>query len=169
MEYKFYKVTQGEFVDAVTKAIDDRELALKSLNDFESKVGATGTAEYNRGGIAYFTFNEEPDMKLWKKAHDGFMPRLGTKAGKELNKELCALPKVVIIQDCLDVLGLNNMMVLGENTGRGFAMHSASFCGKNKSKTYFVKVPQEKSDKNRELSPDLIECKEWEMLKFMED
>lgn len=169
MDYKFYKVTEGEFVDAVIKAIDDRALAIKALSDFEAKVGATSTAEYNRGGIAYFNFNKAPDMKMWKKAHDGFMPRLGTKEGKLLNKELCALPKVVVIQDCLKVLGLNNMMVLGSPTSRGIQMYSASFCGKVESKTYFVKVPQEKGGKNKELPPDLVECKEWEVLKFMDE
>lgn len=130
-------------------------------------MGAIGTAEYKSGGVAYFEFNTAPCMKTWKKAHEGYMPRLSTKEGKALRKELVALPKLVALDDCLDIFKLNNMMVLGKSTSRGISIHSATFCGNNESKTYFIKVPQEKGQEYKPVSSDLVECKEWEMLKFM--
>ena len=136
--------------------------------DFEKEVGASGTAEYNLGGVAYFTFTDKPCMQTWKKRHDGFMPRLGSKEGKALQKRLFALPRVGIIDDCLDAFKLNNMMVLGEATSTGVRMHGATFCGKHESKTYFIKVPQVKGQEYKPISSDMVECKEWEMLKFMD-
>ena len=108
-------------------------------------------------------------MTLWKKVSDGFLPRRGTKDGKELSARLRKLPVTINLQDCLSVFELTNMMVLGESTNRGVAMHSASFCGKHATSTYFVKVPQEKGSEYKPTSIDLVECKGWEMLKFMEE
>jgi hypothetical protein len=73
------------------------------------------------------------------------------------------------VQSALDVFSLEGLMVIGESTGRGCRMHEASFCGQNNNKTYFVKVPQCKEQPYTPTSNDLVECKEWEMLKFMED
>ena len=169
MEYKFYKVTEGAFIERVTNAIADRENAIKQLQEFKKESGASGIAEYQSGGVAYFEFDEKPCMKLWKKDLKGFMPRRGTKEGKLLSEKLRSLPSVKNIQDSLDVLKLDNMMVFGESTGRGVRLHSASFCGKQDKKTYFIKVPQEKGQEYIPASSDLVECKEWEVLKFMDE
>ena len=169
MKFKYYKVTSGAFIDRVAQAVVERDNAIKQLSMFEKEVGANGVAKYSAGGIAYFTFDEKPCMTLWKKVLDGFMPRRGTKDGKLLSEKLRTLPCIENIQDCLDTLKLNNLMVLGESTPRGVRMHGASFCGKHGRKTYFIKVPQEKGNEYTPVSTDLVECKEWEMMKFMDE
>lgn len=169
MEHKYYKVTTGPFIEAVAQAVEDNEKATKAIHKFVDKVGAKEVAKYDTGKVAYFSFETPPDKSLWKVALHGHMPRMGTKVGKALASELDSLPKFNDLQALLKMFGLHKMMVLGEATNRGVRMHSAHFCGKHDSQTYFIKVPQEKGNEYKPTSPDLIECKEWEMLKFMDE
>ena len=46
------------------------------------------------GGISCVHFENKPDSKLWKKKEDGYMPKLNSKAGKELQKKIDNLTSV---------------------------------------------------------------------------
>mgnify|MGYP006444623869 CR=1 FL=1 len=82
---KFKKVEEK-----ASKAFEDQKLLADELGFKSWREGYWQAF----GGISCVHFDNEPDAKLWKKNLDGYLPKLNTKAGKELQKKFDDLTSV---------------------------------------------------------------------------
>ena len=169
MNYKYYKITGGKFVERYEEIVNQRAESIRALNELCSEVGAESASEFSRGGLAFFNFSKEPDRKIWKCALNGYMPKVSTKEGKAISKKISSMPEIISTDDALECIGLKGLRVFGESTGMGVRVHSATFCGKLPERTFFIKVPQCEENPYVPKDKDMVECKEWEMLKFMDE
>ncbi len=168
VKFKYFQITEKATLDQIEnclKSVDAREVEIKELI---KAFNAKDCLQYNRGGIAGFSFEYEslPDMTEWKKVKHGYLPR----AKSEGNKKLKALTESRDWRESIKVYGLGGEMIIGEMapSGRGFLMHSSSISGDRKHNFYAVKVPYQDSF-DKELDPSLVEIKEWEYMKKMEE
>lgn len=167
VEFKFFKIVcadaMAELQNIRERKQDRQDAILKLVEEFEAKYAR----EYSRGGIAYFAFPEghTVDRKVWKKAHDGFFPKART---AELEK-VRGLPKCELFESVLGRWGLGGEMVLGSPTraGGGFPMHSSHIQGDFDKQFFYIKVPY--TGEYRFKHEGLIEIKEWEALKGMDE
>jgi hypothetical protein len=169
MEYKFYKVTSGKFIERLKEIGNQRKIAIDKLNSLCDEVGAESASEYNGGGLACFNFAKTPDKSIWKPCSTGWMPKLSTKEGKLIAKKVKDLGKIPSQQMALDVFDLVGYRVFGDNTASGIEVGRAVFCGHMKYETFFIKVPQDKESPYIPTCDSMVECKELEMLKFMDE
>lgn len=167
MDYKFYKTTDLEFIGKLQRMRDHQIAYMENINKVASQVGAYDCLHYRSGGIACFKFKQEPDRKVWKKSHDGFLPKVSNKYGKEIDEQIRAVKQPKPLDDALKEYKFP-MLVMGEATARGVMMHDSTLFGKFDKKTFFVRVP---TSKNCDFKPPEIftEVKEWEALKFMDE
>jgi hypothetical protein len=165
MKFKYFKITENT-------ALDDIELALKSSEARDSatkilaeKLGAYNCLQYTEGSIAAFKFISTPDKAVWKRVKHGFLPKVKT----DEYKMLADLPKQIDYREIIKRYGFGGEMLIGEHVeGRGFKMHSSYIKGNRKSGFYAIVAPyDEKFD--REVHNSLLELKEWEVLKAIEE
>lgn len=168
MEYKFYRITEGVFMDRAKGIRDGRDIAIKAILSLCEELGAKHAAEYSRGGIAHFEFGSRPDKSIWKVSGGGYMPKVSTKGGKEIQAKIKAIPKFEHFDCALDVIKLDGMRVFGENAPRGMRIHRATWCGRLDESVLFIRVPQHEESPYVPADGSMVECKEWEMLKFMD-
>jgi hypothetical protein len=166
MKFKYFKITEQSALDDIELAlqsIEERDLAVKSLAD---KLGAYDCLQYTHGGIAAFKFYSTPDKLVWKKVKHGFLPRSKT----EEYKILSGLPSLLEWQDVIKRYGFGNEMIIGErsSSGTGIRMHSSSLKGNRKSSFYAIVVPYS-ADFEKEVHQSLVELKEWEVLKAIDE
>lgn len=167
VNWKYFEITKKESFEFIESALDSRNASIDAANDFCKKVGAVDVFQYNTGAIAAISFygsKTEIDMKVWKKVKDGHMPRAKT----ELAKEMQNLPKIINANDVCRDYGFGGEMVLGGKGVRGFKMHSSYIKGVRKSNKWFICVPYN-DDFNKAVDGSLIERKEWEVLKSMDE
>lgn len=164
MKNKYFKITEQSALDEIEDCLvsieNKKKFLVKLVNDF----GASEALQYSGGGVAAFTFDSMPDRKIWKKVKHGFLPKVKTKE----NKLLCESPKVKNYEDVIKKYNFGGEMIIGENTGRGFAMHSSYVKGNRISGEYFIVAPFE-GGFDREVHESLLEVKEWEVMKAIEE
>ena len=166
MKFKYFKITEQSALDDIELAIQSieaRDLAVKNL---AKKLGAEDCLQFNGGEIAAFTFYVWPDKSIWKSVKHGFLPKVKTEEGKMV----AALPKILDWQDVIKRYGFGHEMILGEPSAnrRGFPMHSSSLKGNRESSFYAIKAPYT-DEFDRELHVSLLELKEWEVLKAIDE
>lgn len=167
MEFKFYKTTSNEFIGKLQAIREARKAHLDHIQTIADEVGAYEWRRYEDGSVACFCFRSEPDRAVWKLSHDGYMPKKGCKAGKELRKRMSELSPGGEFKDVLCEYKFP-MMVLGEATNQGVRVHNSALTGNFDKGSFFVKVPKENGCKFT--PPDFFtEVKEWEMLKLMDE
>lgn len=166
MNFKYFQITEKETLDHIESCLVSIEVRGAAVKALSKKLGAYDCLQWNNGGIAAFCFSDRPDKAIWKSVKHGFMPKAKT---DEL-RLLADIPKAVDYRDIIKKYGFGGEMIIGEPTGsgRGFPMHSSSIRGSRKTGFYAIKVPyQDEFDK--EVHESLLEIKEWEMLKGMEE
>jgi len=164
MLHKYFKINCKNALDEIESCllfITTRDSALKDLAD---KFGAKDCLQFNGGGVAAFSFNVTPDRSVWKKVKHGYMPKVKTNENRELND----IPPSKNHNGIIRKFGFGDEMLEGENTGRGFRIHSSYLKGNRKTNDYFIIVPyQDTFDK--EANNDLTEVKKWEMIKALDE
>jgi len=113
---RFFKVTDGPFVDAMNEIRAQNEENYQQAQSLCEKHGGKSVIYWNRGGIAAFVFDEDPgrDWKLIRrKALDEIegikvLPKKSCKKGNEVSKELDAIPKHRDLSEALAAIGLPN-------------------------------------------------------------
>ena len=166
MKFKYFKITEKTALDAIELAIQSievRDLAVKKLAE---ELGAHDCLQFSGGSIAAFKFYSKPDKAIWEKAKHGFLPKVKTDECKMMR----ALPKQLDYRDVIKQYGFGNEMIIGERapTGTAFRMHSSHIKGNRKSAFYAIVVPYTE-DFDREVHASLLELKEWEVLKAIEE
>lgn len=164
MKNKYFKITEKSTLDEIESCLVSSENKKKFLDKLTDDFGASYCLQYNGGDVAAFKFDKMPDRKVWKKVKHGFLPKVKTKE----NKLLCESPKVTSYKDVIRKYKFGDEMIIGEHTGRGFAMHSSYIKGNRKSGEYFIVAPF-KGEFDREVHESLLEVKEWEMMKAIEE
>lgn len=194
---RFFKVTDGPFVDAMNEIRAQNEENYQQAQSLCEKHGGKSVIYWNRGGIAAFVFDEDPgrDWKLIRRKAlaeiEGVkvLPKKSCKKGKEVSKELDAIPKHRDLSEALAAIGLPNNYPLIFMCREGKAL-SAYYCGSHSEKIYFISVPWKevsneeleayKKDSNSydselkfltEWNPheSMEEVKEWEVDKYMDE
>ena len=166
MKFKYFKITEQSALDDIELAIQSieaRDLAVKNL---AKKLGAEDCLQFNGGEIAAFTFYVWPDKSIWKSVKHGFLPKVKTEEGRMV----AALPKILDWQDVIKRYGFGSEMIIGERSanGTGFRMWSSSLKGNRHSSFYAIKAPYT-DEFEREVHDSLIEIKEWEVLKAIDE
>lgn len=156
--YKFFQITDAldlKFIqDAHQSEIDYQQKVLDMAQDF----GAVRAFFYNRSKeVAYFIFNNTPDRDIWKKANNGFLPKVSTEPAKLLRD--LALPTKP--EDVFERYGLANHSVL-----LGLAEYYTYLDGVNDG-PMFLAVPYE-GEWTFDLPKSLREVKEWQMMKAID-
>lgn len=165
VKFKYFKITEQATLDHIEECLVSMSTRENALAVIAKEFGALECLCYNNGGIAAFKFeySKQPDRKIWKKVKHGFMPKVKTNE----NKKLIAIPKSVDYRDIIKKYGLGNEMLIGENTGSGFRMHSSFIKGSRKTGFYAITVPYH-DEFDKKLDNSLVEIKEWELLKGMD-
>lgn len=189
MYRRYFKVVSGPFVDEVLKIREHQIEAHKKFQELAVSIGAEGCAIYDKGGLAGFVFESEPDMKIYRSKANYYLPRKNVAEGKAIWKLIDALPKCRSLNNALRLVGLppDFPCIFGE--GKAFY---CVFCGRYDEKVFFINIPWKDVDpeemaqylKDREAGKrccseldylqyvpheSMVEVKEWEMLKYMDE
>ena len=167
VNWKYFQITNLDHIKFIKECLESRDKAIDAAIALRDKVGAKEVYQYNTGAVAAFCFygsKVEIDMTIWKKVKDGHMPRAKT----DLAKEVKDLPRIENANEVCKFYGFGGEMVLGEQTGRGFKMHSSYIRGIKDSDLWCMSVPYTGEFK-KEVDRSLIELKEWEMLKMIDE
>ena len=153
---RYFKVTDGPFVEAMVEIRKQNEVNCKQAQALCEKYGGKSVIHWIQGGIAAFVFDKDPGRD-WKiisnKSLDEIkgvkaLPRKSSKKGKEINKELDAIPKHRGLSEALCAIGLppDSPLIFMENKAL-----IAYWNGSYKEKTFFIAVPwREVSDEKLE-------------------
>jgi hypothetical protein len=166
MKFKYFQITEKETLDYIEQCLVSIEVRNAAVKTLAKKLDAYDCLQWNSGGIAAFCFISRPDKTVWKSVKHGFMPKAKTDELKLVGD----IPKAIDYRDIIKKYGFGGEMIMGdpERAGGGFPMHSSYIKGSRKTGFYAVKVPyQDEFDK--EVHDSLIEIKEWEMLKGIEE
>lgn len=90
------------------------------------------------GGFSCLMFKENQNDKIWKKQEDGWMPKLNTKEGKEIQAKLDACPKVGIeeLNKCVGFDGAPFNTI-------GFDWSNKKYFGFTVNEKWKVKIPKD--------------------------
>ena len=166
MKFKYFKITEKQAIDDIELAIQSIEVRDVAVKELSEKVGAYNCLQFSEGSIAGFKFNSNPDKAIWKKVKHGFLPKVKTAE----YRIMAELPKKLDYRDIIKQYGFGGERMIGERVpnGTAFRMHSSYIKGNRKSAFYAIVVPYEE-EFNREVHPTLLELKEWEVLKAIEE
>ena len=165
VKFKYFKITEQSTLDHIEECLVSVGVRVEATDALKLEVGAYECRSYSSGEIAYFAFNSQPDRKVWKKVKGGFMPKAKTKE----NNLILDLPKSIDYRDITKKYNLGGEMMLGDQApSGGFRMHSSYIRGSRKSGFYAIVVPYQK-DFDRDIDDSLVEIKEWELLKEIEE
>ena len=169
---RFFKI-EGQHSELIERYFKLRDSAIDKLSAFSVR-HAIRDVYYSGTHVSFVTFNGSPDMAVWKKASDGFMPRAKQKA---LCSEIVDIKRPcsrgLVIKE---IFGSQMQFIL---TGKpkpkgGIPMYSAEFYGTKNG--YFIQLPwtDEKPDRyssylNKPIPNGLTEVKEWEVLKSIDE
>lgn len=168
MEYKFYRVTEGPMIERLAEIKAMRDESSKKLNELAGTYDATEILTFTSGSVAAFVFDNKPDLAVWKKVQHGWLPKVSTKQGKIIGKNVKACGERPSFKDALKVYGIKNMMILGTASSRGMPMHTAQLVGHFDDMVFFVKVPYTDGEPYVCKFDTMVEVKEWEMLKHID-
>lgn len=192
MYFRFFRVTEGELLDELSRLTDERNRAAEEALKLSRKLGATNFHVWSRGGLAGFVFEKEPDQKAWCRADRKtglYWPRKNTVEGKAIWKEIKGLPPIPNVQKALAIVGLDYSFPVICDDRNGYSPVAWGWVDKG---VVFVKVPWRDIDpaemeeykaaraKGTRMSCMLdhllweppsymVEIKEWEMLKETEE
>lgn len=91
------------------------------------------------GGFSSIIFKDKPDEKVWKKNNGNeWLPRMNTKAGKEIQAKLDATPKVSIdeLNQCIGFDGAPFKTI-------GYAQNNKDYFGFIVDEKWKVKIPKD--------------------------
>ena len=191
--YRYFRVTTGPLVEVGRALTQRRHEAFVAMRAFRDEIGASSVVSFSNGDVAGFEFDSPPDDNLWRQttAHGYFKPKSNTKAGKALKARIEALPKMPSLSLALSEVGLcNNFPSLID----GHKAYSSVAFGAPERGVIFVKVPWRDADpkelaeykQQRESATrtrwsceldhllwtptvDMIEVKEWEVLREIDE
>ena len=166
IEYKYFQITEKETLDHIEHCLLSIGVRNKAIQELVKELGARECFQWNRGGIASFSFNARPDKAIWKKVKHGYMPKVKTEEYKLIN----SLPESIDYRDIIKKYSFGGEMILGEPTrpSGGFPMISSGIQGSRKNNFYVIKVPYQ-GEFDREVDKSLLEIKEWEMMKGIDE
>lgn len=168
VEFKFFKIVCPVALDELKQIRARKQVRQDAILELVKEFGAEYAREYRRGGIAYFSFpcGHSIDGRVWKKAHDGLYPKARTAEVEKIR----ALPPAEQFENVLSRWGLGGEMVLGAPVGPrgGFPMHSSHLLGDFGKQFFYIKVPYT-GEYDKPTPEGLVEIKEWEALKGMDE
>ena len=165
MKFKYLQITDKSVLNEIEACIVSIETRDKSLRDLAKKFGAYNCLQFSDGRVAGFEFSSRPEKTTWKNVKYGFMPKAKTSELKMMNDIPCQKD----YRDTIKQYGFGGEMIIGQPNGvGGFPMHSSSIKGNRKTSFYVIKVPFQ-GDFDKEVDQSLVEIKEWEMLKGIDD
>lgn len=189
--FRFFRCTSGLLLEEIQWLIKQRDEAGKAYQAFAEEIGAEGVRVWTRGGIAGFAFDTEPDQGAWKKRNKNglYWPRKNTPPGKDLWKQIEALPAYPSVQQALQVVDLSGFAPVMIEGSKGYAPVVFGFPAKG---VLFVRLPWRKVEPSEierylnerragsrwsvelehllwEPPADLVEVKEWQVLKEQEE
>jgi hypothetical protein len=166
MKFKYFQITEKETLDYIEQCLVSIEVRSAAAKALATKLGAYDCLQWSDGGVAAFRFSGRPDKILWKSVKHGFMPKAKTDELKLVND----IPKAIDYRDIIKKYGFGGEMILGEpeRVGGGFPMHSSHIKGSRKTGFYAIKAPYQ-DEFNKEVHDSLIEIKEWEVLKGVDE
>lgn len=164
MNYKYFRITDQETINYIDECIESRATRESALSDLAKQFGALECLVFSGGSIAAFKFDYSvrPDKLIWKKVKHGFMPKVKTSE----NKQLLAVPSAIDYRDIIKKYGFGGEMIIGDASpsGHGFKMHSSYLRGNQKNKFWVIVVPYQQ-EFDRDVDANLVELKEWEVVK----
>ncbi len=168
MKFKYLQITEKETLDHIEECLVSIRTEEVALFDLAKEFGAKECLQYSGGSVASFTFNygERPDKSVWKKVKHGFMPKVKTSE----HKLLMGVPKSIDYRDIIKKYSFGGEMFIGEMSasGHGFKVHSSYLKGNRKTGFYVIVVPYA-DEFDREVDSSLVEIKEWEMIKGIDE
>jgi hypothetical protein len=169
MKFKYYKVNGGKLADKMKELRDAKDTFTNHMNEIVKSVGGINWEQFTTGSVAGINFTERPDKKVWKTASRGFLPKVSTKEGKKIHALITKLKAPKAYSTALSLFSLDGRMIFGEGTINGVPMHRPQIVGKFEPCIFFIKVPVSDDENYTPTDDDMVECKEWEMMKFMEE
>ena len=90
------------------------------------------------GGFSCLMFKDKPNEKVYKKQEDGWMPKLNSKEGKEIQAKLDTCPKVEIdeLNKCIGFDGAPFKTI-------GFGWNNKKYFGFSVEQNWKVKIPKD--------------------------
>lgn len=166
MNHKYFQITEQETLDYIEACIASIGKRDSAVDELTKKLGAYECLQFQGGQIAGFHFNSTPDRAIWKKTKHGYLPKVKTDEAKLVND----LPQTKDYKDAIKKYGFGGEMIIGDRpeSGRGFKMHSSYLKGYKGSGFYVIVVPFQ-DDFDREVHSSLVELKEWEVLKAIDE
>ena len=165
MKFKYFKITEKQCLDEIELALQSREARDLAVKNLAEKLGAIDCLQFSEGSIAGFRFNSPPDRAVWKVVKHGFLPKVKTNE----QKMIAELPKLIDYREIIKRYGFGGEMIIGDHSQRGgFRMHSSYIKWNRNSGFYAIVVPYTESFE-REVHPTLLELKEWEVMKAIEE
>ena len=166
MKFKYFKITEQSALNDIELAIkshEDRDVAVEKL---AKKLGAYDCLQFSEGSIAGFKFYSNPDKAIWKKVKHGFLPKVKT----DEHLMVAKLPKRLDYIEVIVQYGFGHEMLIGDRVpnGTAFRMHSSYIRGNRQSAFYAIVVPYN-DEFDREIHESLLELKEWEVLKAIDE
>jgi hypothetical protein len=155
------------FAAARTAAWDAQWALVQSL-------GGDGFRPGHGGGIKSLLFKKGAARpEGWRKTgtdqgRDECVPARNTKAGKEIVKQLAALPKVESWARFADTFGWNGRSPMGSDGGRGVIYFCTGIHVRKPKDRFFVWYPRELKD-GWKAPEGLTEVRESDMLRAVED
>ena len=166
MKFKYFKITEQSALDDIELAIQSIEVRDLAVKELAEKLGSYDCLQYSEGSVAAFKFYSTPDKSVWKKVKHGFLPKVKT----EEYKMVSGLPPLLEWQEVIKRYGFGHEMMIGDRVpnGTGLRMHSSYLKGSRNSSFYAVVVPYT-DEFDREVHESLLELKEWEVLKAIDE
>jgi hypothetical protein len=166
MDFKYFKITEKSALDDIELAIQSIETRDLEVGKLTEKLGAYDCLQYSEGSIAAFKFYSTPDKSVWKRVKHGLLPKVKTDEYKMMSE----LPKQLDYRDVIKQYGFGKEMMIGDRVPNGTAlrMHSSYIKGNRESGFYAIVVPYT-GEFDREVHPSLVEIKEWEVLKAIDE
>jgi hypothetical protein len=166
MDFKYFKITEQSALDDIELAIQSIETRNLKVEKLTEKLGAYDCLQFSEGSVAAFKFYSSPDKAIWKKSKHGFLPKVKTDEYKMMSE----LPKQLDYRDVIKQYGFGEEMMIGDRVPNGTAirMHSSYIKGNRESGFYAIVVPYT-DEFDREVHPSLVELKEWEVLKAIDE
>jgi len=171
MKYQYYKVTGGKLAAKMKELREAKDAFTNHMDEVVKNVGATGWQQYRSGSVAGITFADRPDKEVWKNAEVGFLPKRSKKEGKKIQALIDKLKPPKEYNTALSLFDLDGRMIFGVATVQGVPMHKPQIVGKFAPERciFFINVPVSDDESYTPTDDDMVECKEWEMMKFMDE
>jgi hypothetical protein len=183
---RYFKITTGPVIDVVEQAHGINKQAQTKYHDILLSIGAELTYYVQRGKLVGIIFKDTPDSGKYKELQNGgWWPKQNTKEGKQLQRIFREV-ETKDPNDALKEVGLSNDPCM---FGCGRCYFPTLTCIPEDPLVIYITIPWKdvdpeelkayKEDTNWrdcsldflswEPSPDMVEVKEWEMQKHIDE